>query len=204
MAYNNQQGYRNYQEYEQAWDRDRVQQQEADRVNNLEYTREQLAEARRDRDEAAAQGDWETARMRNADIGTWQEQEQALTPPPQPTLSQHDLNFLSRKQAFREQYGQAGDNTIAMAHARAVLPRNENANSTTHPMTYGHGTTYGTPAYYQAVQAELEANAHLNGTPYDPTTDLPGWKEIAHKSFSGGTNAEKEKLYIEIIKRCKT
>src|SRR5262245_177740 len=106
------------QQYEQAWDQDRLQQQEEDRVNTLEYTREQIAEARRERDEACAQGDWETARMRNADIGTFEQQARDLTPPPQPTLSQGDLNFLSRKQAFREKYGQAGDNTIAMAHAR--------------------------------------------------------------------------------------
>jgi hypothetical protein len=190
-------------QYEQAWDQDRLQQQEADRVNNLAYTREQLGQAKYERDAATAEGDWETARERNADVGTWQDQERALTPSPQPQLSQHDINFLQRKQAFREKYGAAGDRTIAMAHARAVMPRNPNATSTTHPMTYGHGTRYGTPAYYDAVQKELEVNGHLAGTPYDANTDLPGWQEIAHGMGGSGTNQEKEARYTEAYWRAK-
>jgi len=200
MANNEQQ---QRQQYEAAWDQDRLQQQEQDRVNNLAYTQEQLAEATRERDEAAAAGDWQTARERNSDVGMWRQQEQDLTPPPQPQLSQHDIAFLQRKQALREKYPGTSDQTIALAHARAVLPRNPNATSTTHPLTYGHGTQYGTPAYYNAVQKELEVNGHLNGTPYDPTTDLPGWKEIAHGMGGGGTNQEKEQRYIDAYRRAK-
>jgi hypothetical protein len=190
-------------QYEAAWEQDRLQQQAEDRANNLAYTREQLAEARQERDEAYVRGDLEEARMRNADVGTWQQQERELTPPPQPQLSQHDIAFLQRKQAFREKYGAAGDQTIAMAHARAVLPRNPNATSATHPLSYGHGLQYGTPAYYQAVQQEMEANGHLAGTPYDPTTDLPGWKEIAHASGGGGNNAQKEQTYLRAYQELK-
>jgi len=150
--------------------------------------------------DALAQGDTDTA---NYFVEQLTEKEQELAhvaqqlPPPQPQMSQSDIAFLQRKQNFREKYGQAADNTIAAAHRRAVLPRNPHATSSTHPMTYGHGTQPGTPAYYHAVQQELETNAHLMGTPYDPGTDLPGWKEIAHNSGSGGTNEQKEKLYVQ-------
>jgi len=83
------------------------------------------------------------------------------------------------------------------------LPRNPNATSTTHPLTYGHGAQYGTPEYYYWVQEEMDKNGHLNGTPYDPTTDLPGWKEIAHGMSGGGTNQEKERRYIDAYRKAK-
>jgi hypothetical protein len=153
--------------------------------------------------EALQQGDTETA---NYYVEQLTEKEQELAsmaerlPQPQPQMSQHDINFLRRKQAFREKYGAAADQAIAAAHRRAVMPRNPNATSTTNPMTYGHGQRVGTAGYYRAVQAELETNGHLMGTPYDPNTDTPGWKEIAHNSCSGGTNAEKEQSYLEAYK----
>src|SRR5262245_55513256 len=89
--------------------------------------------------DALAQGDTESA---NYYVEQLTEKEQELAhlapqlPQPQPQMSQHDINFLRRKQAFREKYGQAADNAIAAAHRRAVMPRNPNATSTTHPMTY--------------------------------------------------------------------
>src|SRR5262245_34772136 len=152
--------------------------------------------------EALQQGDTESA---NYYVEQLTEKEQELAhlapqlPQPAPQMSQTDINFLRRKQAFREKYGQAADDAIAAAHRRAVMPRNPNATSTTHPMTYGHGTQPGTPAYYAAVQQELETNAHLMGTPYDATTDLPGWTEIASESLKSlpGTRAEKEKTYSQ-------
>lgn len=156
--------------------------------------------------EALQQGDRDTA---DYYVGQLTEKEQELAsmaerlPQPQPQMSQHDINFLKKKAAFREKYGQAADNTIAAAHRRAVLPRNPHATSTTHPMTYGHGTVPGTRAYYVAVQKELEANAHLMGTPYDETMDTPGWREIAHNSSPGATNAEKEQNYIRAYQQLK-
>ena len=62
MANNEQQ---QRQQYEAAWDQDRLQQQEQDRVNNLAYTQEQLAEATRERDEAAAWIHLDAASPRN-------------------------------------------------------------------------------------------------------------------------------------------
>jgi hypothetical protein len=149
--------------------------------------------------EALAQGDTDTA---NYYVEQLTEKEQELAsmadrlPPPQPQMSQADRDFLWRKQAFREKYGQAADNAIAAAHRRAITPRNPNATSATNPWTYGHGQQIGTPGYYRAVQAELETNGHLVGTPYDPNTDLPGWKEVARFSGGGGSNAEKEQTYM--------
>jgi hypothetical protein len=158
--------------------------------------------------EALQQGDTETA---NYYVEQLTEKEQELAhlapqlPQPQPQMSKHDLEFLRRKQAFREKYGQAADNAIAAAHRRAVMPRNPNATSTTHPMSYGHGTQPGTRAYYRAVQQELETNAHLMGTPYDPQTDTPGWQEIASESFKSlpGTQAEKEQTYLRAYEQLK-
>jgi hypothetical protein len=156
--------------------------------------------------EALQQGDTETA---NYYVEQLTEKEQELAhlapqlPQPQPQMSKHDIEFLRRKQAFREKYGAAADQAIAAAHRRAVMPRNPNATSTTHPMTYGHGTQPGTRAYYAAVQKELEANGHLMGTPYDPSMDTPGWHEIAHNSSPGATNAEKEQNYIRAYQQLK-
>src|SRR5262249_48187204 len=135
--------------------------------------------------DALAQGDTDTA---NYYVEQLTEKEQELAhvaerlPQPAPQMSQQDINFLRRKQNFRQRYGQAADDTIAKAHLRAVLPRNPSATSSTHPLTYGHGTQVGTPQYYAAVQQELEANAHLNGVRYDASEDLPSWREIAHNS----------------------
>jgi len=167
--------------YEAAWDQDRLQQQAQDRVHDLQYTREQLQQARQERDDAAARGDWEEARLRNADVGMWQQQEQELLPPPNP-LSQHDIAFLQRKRAFLEKHGQAGLNAIALAHQRAVMPRNPHATSATDPMSYGHGLRQGTPAYYRAVEKELEVNGHLVGVDYDPSADALDWKGAARVS----------------------
>jgi hypothetical protein len=156
--------------------------------------------------DALAQGDTDSA---NYYVEQLTEKEQELAylsdrlPQPQPQMSQQDINFLRRKQAFRERYGQAADNAIAAAHRRAIMPRNPNATSTTHPMTYGHGTQPGTPAYYRAVQKELEVNGHLVGTPYDPNTDIPGWKEIAHNSGLPGTKAEQEQTYLRSYQQLK-
>jgi hypothetical protein len=156
--------------------------------------------------EALQQGDTDTA---NFYVEQLTEKEQELAhlapqlPQPQPQMSQHDLNFLNRKRAFRERYGAAADQAIAAAHRRAVMPRNPNATSATHPMSYGHGQRVGTAGYYRAVQAELETNGHLMGTPYDPNTDIPAWREIARNSCSGGSNAEKEQTYLEAYKALK-
>jgi len=169
-------------------------------VREAQALYQEVQENERAAADALAQGDTESA---NYFVEQLTEKEQELAhlapqlPQPAPQMSQTDINFLQRKHAFRERYGQAADNAIAAAHRRAVLPRNPHATSTTHPMTYGHGTQPGTPAYYHAVQQELETNGHLMGTPYDPTTDLGGWKEIAHSMTIPGSNAEKEKVYLE-------
>jgi len=110
------------------------------------------------------------------------EEDIAARTPQQPQYSQADINFLQRKQAFREKYGQAADQAIQLAHRRAVMPRNPNANCLTDPLSYGHGLRPGTPAYYRAVEAELETNGHLVGVDYDKATDLPSWKEAARAS----------------------
>jgi len=175
-------------------------------VREAEALYQEVQENEKAATDALAQGDTETA---NYYVEQLTEKEQELAhvaerlPPPQPQMSQHDINFLQRKQNFRERYGQAADNTIALAHRRAVLPRNPNATSSTHPLTYGHGTQPGTPAYYRAVQQELEANSHLNGVRYDPSEDLPGWKEIAHGMGGGGTNAQKEQTYLQAYQQLK-
>ena len=175
-------------------------------VREAQALYQEVQENERAAADALAQGDTESA---NYYVEQLTEKEQELghiaerLPQPPPQMSQTDINFLQRKHAFRERYGQAADNAIAAAHRRAVMPRNPHATSTTHPMTYGHGTQPGTAAYYHAVQQELETNAHLMGTPYDETTDLPGWKEIAHNSGLPGSKAEQERTYEQAYHQLK-
>src|SRR5262249_15365853 len=89
--------------------------------------------------DALAQGDTESA---NYYVEQLTEKEQELAhlapqlPQPAPQMSQTDINFLRRKQAFREKYGQAADNAIAAAHRRAGLAPHPPATPPTPPMPY--------------------------------------------------------------------
>jgi hypothetical protein len=175
-------------------------------IREAEAIYQEVQENERAAAEALQQGDVDTA---NYYVEQLTEKEHELAhiapqlPQPAPQMTQADRNFLWRKQAFREKYGPAADQAIAAAHRRAVMPRNPNATSATNPWTYGHGQQVGTPGYYRAVQAELETNGHLVGTPYDPSTDLPGWKEVARFSGGDGNDAQKEQTYARAYQQLK-
>jgi hypothetical protein len=186
-------GYRedvaNYQAQVNAVRRQKQQEEYVADYNQAVYGREESLRARQEverqvavttdpAEREALKDEWH---MHDAEVQRC-EQEIAARTPQQPQYSQRDIAFLQRKHAFRQKYGQAADTAIALAHRRAVTPRNPSATCETNPLTYGHGTQPGTPQYYRAVQAELETNAHLLGINYDPSEDAPGWKEIARAS----------------------
>ena len=149
-----------------------MRQERAQRENNnqLQEIRQNYQEAVQGRDEAARRGDRDEFESFDDWAADLEKAWQQLNPPQSP-YSPQDIAFLNRKKAFRERYGQAADALIARAHQQAVMPRNRNATSQTHPDTYGSGLKPGTPAYFKAIEDYLELYAPSLGYHYDPNED---------------------------------
>src|SRR5262245_44700544 len=167
----------NYAQQVHAMRQQKRQEELAAEYNQCVYGREEALRSRQeieseaartfDPDEKAALKDqWHYF---DEEVQRCEQQMRAMTPPAPP--DPQAVAFMQKKQAFRERYGQAADQAIALAHQRAITPRNSQATTATHPLTYGHGTQPGSRAYWRAVNQELETNAHLLGLHYDPTSD---------------------------------
>src|SRR5262249_56508262 len=124
-------------------------------VREAQALYQEVQENERAAADALAQGDTESA---NYFVEQLTEKEQELAhlapqlPQPAPQMSQTDINFLQRKHAFRERYGQAADNAIAAAHRRAGFTPQPPATRPTHPLAYAHRTQPAPPAYPHAMQ----------------------------------------------------
>ena len=167
-----------YQEELANWRMQRKQAQIADRVEQI---KSEYAEVSRERDQALANGDTETAEWRDMDAERLEQEWQQYCPPQSP-FSQQDIQYLQKKRAFREKYGPAADAVIARAHRQAVMPRNPHATSLTNPDTYGSGLRPGTPAYYKAVDNYLDLYAKDFGVNHDSNEDALNWKQAARAS----------------------
>jgi hypothetical protein len=167
-----------YQEEIAKW---RVQRQQQQIANRVEEIRQEHAQIARERDQAMANNDLETAEFRDMDCEQLENEWRQYVPPPNP-LSQHDVAYLQQKKAFLERNGELGRQLIARAHRQAVMPRNPNASSQTDPNTYGMGLRRGTGAYYKAMDNLLEMYAKEFGAHYDPNEDQLNWQEAARSS----------------------
>jgi len=113
--------------YQQTIAAMRQERAQRERLNQLEYTQAEYREAVRERDEAAARGDWAEFELRDNDCMAHEQQWAALNPPRPPQMDPRAVEWLRRRQAYRERHGQAADQAIQMAHNYAVAPRDPNA-----------------------------------------------------------------------------
>jgi len=102
-----------YQEEIAQWRRQRAQAQIADRCNQI---RSEYAEAQRERDQAIASNDLETAEFRDQDCQQL-EQEWAHYNPPQQQVHPEWQNWIRRNANFIEREGQRGVNAVQGALA---------------------------------------------------------------------------------------
>jgi len=155
-------------DYEAAWDHDRLQQQAHENANSLAYTREQLYQARQERDAAAAAGDWEEARLRNSDVGMWQDQERAMSPPQQPQIDQRLVQFAQQNRQFLERHGVQGYQAIDAAHAYMMRPRRSDTNDPRYTGMGWNPRAVFTPQYFDKLKDLLEMHGeNYFGVKYD-------------------------------------
>jgi hypothetical protein len=146
------------------WRMQRHQQQAQDRVNQLvgEYR-----EVVRERDSALSRGDVEEAELRDNDAIQLEREWQQMVPPQQPQWNPKDIEFLRRKQAFRERHGQAADAAIRQAHDYVTRPRLADPNIS-NVNYHGMGIRPHTPAYYKRMNDLLELYSKEGGLTFDP------------------------------------
>jgi hypothetical protein len=156
-----------YQEEVARWRMQRHQQQVQDRVSQIA---DEYREVVRERDTALANGDAETAAFRDDDAIQLEKEYLEYVPPQQPRWHPKDLEFLQKKQAFRERHGQAADNAIFQAHQYATRPRLSNPNIN-NLNSHGMGLRPNTPAYYRAMNNLLDMYAKEGGLQFDSNED---------------------------------
>src|SRR5262249_2409261 len=123
-----------YQDDIYAWRQQRQQQQIADRLQQIQTEYRQI---QRERDEAIADNDMETAECRDADCQQL-EQEWAHYNPPQQQRNPQWENWLRRNSTFIEREGQRGVQAVTEALRYMQRPRNPNSND---PRYTGMGMT---------------------------------------------------------------
>src|ERR1044071_7295804 len=101
------------------WRQQRMQEQQAQRLNEI---RAEHAQACRERDEAIANNDAETAELRDNDAMYYENEWRQIAPPPQtdPRL----VEFARRNQPFLQRYGQRAYEALDAAHNYMMRPRN--------------------------------------------------------------------------------
>lgn len=155
--------------YQQTIAAMRQERAQRERQNQLEYTQAEYREAVRERDEAAARGDWETFELRDNDCIMHEQQWAALNPPQPPQMDPRSVEWLKRHQAFRDRHGQAADAAIQLAHKYATAPLNPNPSAANISAgKHGMGLAVNSPAYFEAVDNLLTMYAKDFGLHYDP------------------------------------
>jgi hypothetical protein len=144
------------------WRMQRAQQQVANRVGQIA---DEYRAVVRERDQALAEGDADTAEFRDNDAIQLEREYLQYVPPQAPQWDPRDLEFLHKKKAFRERHGQAADNAIRQAHLYATAPRQSNSGVNS---GHGMGLKPNTPAYYRRMNDLLEMYSKDLGLHYDP------------------------------------
>ena len=158
-----------------AW---RLQRQQDQQRARLEDIRVEHAQAARERDQAIADNDLETAEMRDNDCQYLEQEWREIAPPPQtdPRLVQ----FARKNASWLQRYGQRGYQVLDEAHAYIMRRRNPNTND---PRYTGMGWKpehVFSPQYFNRLQDLLETHGEaLFGVKYDRNEELPTATEIA-------------------------
>src|SRR5262249_7082275 len=125
-----------YQEEIAQWRQERARQQIADRCNQI---RQEHAQVVRERDEAIANNDLETAEYRDMDCQQLEKEWAEYNPPQQPRNPQWE-NWIRRNSTFIEREGQRGVKAVTDALAYMQRPRNPNSND---PRYTGNRSAWG-------------------------------------------------------------
>ena len=153
----------NYQEELARWRMERRQQEQASRLEDI---RREHAQAARERDEAIANNDLETAELRDNDCQYLENEWREIAPPPQtdPRL----VEFARKNQAFLQRYGQRAYEALDAAHNYMMRRRNPNTND---PRQTGMGwkpQNVFTPQYFEKMKDLLELHGEqFLGVRYD-------------------------------------
>jgi hypothetical protein len=153
-----------YHEQIAQWRNQRAQQQVA---NRLEQIKSEHAEAARERDQAIANNDLETAEFRDDDCKQL-EMEWNQYVPPQSQVDPRLAEFARRNVGFLQRYGQKGYQALDAAHQYMMRPRNR---STTDPRHTGMGFRPEhcfTPHYFERLKDLMEMHGEtLFGVKFD-------------------------------------
>src|SRR5262249_50041924 len=133
-----------YQEEIAQWRAQRQQQQINDRLQQIQT---EYREVQRERDEAIANNDMETAEYRDIDCKQLEDEWNHYNPPQQ-QADPRMVEFVRRRKGFVDRHGQAAINAMDLAHQYATRPRNPN---TTNPAATGMGLRPGTQQYFDAI-----------------------------------------------------
>jgi hypothetical protein len=104
-----------------AW---RQQRRQEEQVQRLEDIRREHAQAARERDQAIADNDVETAELRDNDCQYLEQEWRQIAPPPGP--DQRVVAGYQRNKTFFDRYGDNGWRVFAEAYAHLTRPKNRN------------------------------------------------------------------------------
>jgi hypothetical protein len=135
-----------------AWRQQRAQQQIADRCQQI---RSEYSQVQRERDEAIASNDLDTAELRDQDCQAL-EQEWAAYVPNQPQIDPRLVRFAQRNSQFLEKYGARAYQALDEAHKYMMRPRNPNSNNPAYTGMGWKPQHVFTPAYFDKLKTLLE------------------------------------------------
>src|SRR5215831_20956533 len=115
-----------YQEQIAQWRQQRAQQQIADRLTQI---RSEHAQVVRERDQAIASNDMETAELRDMDCQQLEQEWRQYNPPQQQQIHPEWTTWMQRNATFIEREGQRVVQAVTDALAYMQRPRNPDPNS---------------------------------------------------------------------------
>jgi len=164
----------NYHEEIARWRQQRQQDEQAQRLQDI---RVEHAQAVRERDQAIANNDLETAELRDNDAMYYEQEWRQFAPPPDDKFKREFMHLLT---PWMEKNPQRATELLGLAHNRVTQPR---VRFPTPANPGGMGIRENTRAYWEAMRNNLELYAgEVGGMPFDRAQELPHWKDIAQAS----------------------
>jgi hypothetical protein len=141
-----------YQEQIAQWRVQRAQQQIADRCQQI---RSEYSQVQRERDEAIASNDLDTAELRDMDCQQLEEEWRRYNPPQQ-TIDPRLVRFAQRNSQFLEKYGARAYQALDEAHKYMMRPRRSDTNNPAYTGMGWNPRAVFTPQYFDKLKSLLE------------------------------------------------
>jgi len=149
---------KSYPEQIAEWRQYRLQTEQSQRLDEL---RTEHAQACRERDQAIADGDVETATDRDNDCLYLEQEYRQIAPPPDDKYKREFMHLLS---PWMEKNPQRATELLGLAHNRVTQPR---VRFPTPANPGGMGIRENTRQYWEAIRSNLELYAGDFGMPFD-------------------------------------